>query len=57
MPNQNGKLQLMSKVQMQKPPLSLPSPNLADALVYTFTVSDYISGSWGKPIQYQEKYI
>ena len=34
-PNQNGKIQLMSKVQMAKPPLNLPSPNLADALVYS----------------------
>ena len=56
-PNQNGKLQIMPKTQMAKPPLNLPSPNLADALVYAFTVSDYISGSWGKPIEYKEAYI
>ena len=56
-PNQSGKLQLMSKVQMAKPPLNLPSPNLADALVYSFTVSDYLSGSWSKPINYTEAYI
>jgi hypothetical protein len=56
-PHQAGKIALMSKVNMKKPPLNLPSPNLADSLVYAFTVSDYISGSWGKPIQYQEQYI
>jgi hypothetical protein len=56
-PNQNGKIQLMPKTQMAKPPLSLPSPNLSDALVYSFTVADYISGSWGKPIEYKEAYI
>jgi hypothetical protein len=47
----------MPKTQMAKPPLSLPSPNLSDALVYSFTVADYISGSWGKPIEYKEAYI
>jgi phage terminase large subunit len=56
-PNQNGKIQIMPKGQMAKPPLNIPSPNLADALVYAFTVDDYISGSWGKPIEYKEAYI
>ena len=56
-PNNNGKIALMPKPQMKKPPLNLPSPNLADALVYSFTVADYISGSWGKPIEYKEAYI
>ena len=56
-PHPAGKIALMSKVNMKKPPYNLPSPNLADALVYSFTVSDYISGSWGKPLEYKEAYI
>jgi len=56
-PHQAGKIALMSKVNMKKPPLNLPSPNLADALVYCFTVTDYLVGSWNKPIAYQETYI
>lgn len=32
-PNNNGKIQLMTKVEMARPPLSLPSPNLADAMM------------------------
>lgn len=32
-PNGSGKIQIMSKVEMARPPLSLPSPNLADALM------------------------
>ena len=57
MPHPAGKIALMSKVNMKKPPYNLPSPNLADALAYSFTVSDYLSGSWGKPIEYKEAYI
>ena len=56
-PHPAGKIALMSKVNMAKPPLNLPSPNLADALVYCFTVDDYISGSWAKPIEYLENVI
>ena len=32
-PNANGKIQIMSKVEMQKKPYQLPSPNLADSLM------------------------
>lgn len=31
--NGNGKIQIMSKVEMKKPPYSIPSPNLADSLM------------------------
>ena len=31
--NNNGKIQIMSKVEMARPPLSLPSPNLADSMM------------------------
>lgn len=51
-PNPAGKMQLMPKTEMAKPPLNLPSPNLADALSYSFSVQDFLSGSWGKPLQY-----
>ena len=56
-PNAHGKIQLMTKSEMAKPPLSLPSPNLADALAYAFVVQDEIQSSWGKPIAYREAYI
>jgi len=32
-PNGNGKIQIMSKIEMAKKPYELPSPNLADALM------------------------
>lgn len=56
-PHAGGKIQLMPKTEMAKPPLSLPSPNLADAFAYAFTVQDFLQGSWSEPIQYQENYI
>lgn len=34
-PNSNGKIQILSKVEMAKKPYELPSPNLADALMQT----------------------
>ena len=56
-PHPAGKLALMPKQEMAKPPLSLPSPNLADALAYSFSVQDFIQGSWSKPIEYTEAFI
>ena len=56
-PHAGGKIQLMPKTEMAKPPLSLPSPNLADAFAYAFSVQDFLQGSWSEPIQYQENYI
>ena len=57
-PNAHGKIQLLTKSEMAKPPLSLPSPNLADALAYAFSISDDLSyTSWSKPIDYRESYI
>ena len=56
-PHQGGKIQLMPKSEMAKPPLSLPSPNLADAFAYCFSVQDFIIGGWSKPIEYKEAYI
>jgi phage terminase large subunit len=56
-PHQGGKIQIMPKTEMAKPPLSLPSPNLADAFAYSFSVQDFLQGSWGKPIEYRESYI
>ena len=58
-PNAHGKIQLMTKSEMAKPPLNLPSPNLADALAYAFSISDDLqySASWTKPIEYREAYI
>ena len=56
-PHAGGKIQLMPKTEMAKPPLSLPSPNLADAFAYAFTVQDFLQGSWSEPIAYQENYI
>lgn len=56
-PNAHGKIQLMTKSEMAKPPLSLPSPNLADALAYCFEVQDFLQGSWSAPIEYKEAYI
>ena len=38
-PHQGGKIQLMPKTEMKKPPLSLPSPDLADAMAYAFSSS------------------
>ena len=39
---------------MAKPPLQLPSPNLADALAYAFAISDDLDYSgWNQPIEYQ----
>ena len=39
---------------MAKPPLNLPSPNLADALAYAFSISDDLDYTgWNKPIEYQ----
>ena len=52
--NAHGKIQLMTKSEMSKPPLSLPSPNLSDALAYAFAITDDIDYvSWQKPITYQ----
>ena len=52
-PNAHGKIQLMTKSEMAKPPLNLPSPNLADALAYAFSISDDITyKGWNKPIEY-----
>ena len=56
-PHAAGKIQIMPKTEMAKPPLSLPSPNLADALMMSFYVRDFLQGSWSKPIEYQEAYI
>ena len=52
-----GKIQIMPKTEMAKPPLSLPSPNLADALMMSFHVQDFLQGSWQQPIEYKEAYI
>jgi phage terminase large subunit len=53
-PNANGKIQLMTKSEMAKPPLSLPSPNLADALAYCYSMTDdLMGGAWAMPIEYQ----
>jgi hypothetical protein len=39
---------------MAKPPLNLPSPNLADALAYCFSTNDdLMGGAWAQPIGYQ----
>jgi phage terminase large subunit len=56
-PHAGGKILIMPKTEMAKPPLSLPSPNLADAFAYAFTVQDFLQGSWSEPIAYQENYI
>jgi len=58
-PNAHGKIQLMTKSEMSKPPLSLPSPNLSDALAYAFAISDDLTYGthWSKPINYTEAYI
>ena len=54
-PNAHGKIQLMTKSEMAKPPLNLPSPNLADALAYAFAINDDLSYTgWNKPIEYQQ---
>ena len=53
-PHAGGKIQLMPKTEMKKPPLSLPSPDLADAMAYAFSVQDYIHGAWSAPIDYKE---
>ena len=49
-----GKIQLMPKTEMKKPPLSLPSPDLADAMAYAFSVQDFIHGAWSAPLAYRE---
>jgi phage terminase large subunit len=56
-PHPAGKLALMPKPEMARPPLSLPSPNLADSLAYAFSVQDFIQGSWSKPLEYTEAFI
>ena len=56
-PHSGGKIQLMPKTEMKKPPLSLPSPDLADAMAYAFSVQDFIQGSWSQPLTYTEAYI
>ena len=58
-PNAAGKIQLLTKSEMAKPPLSLPSPNLSDALAYCFSVNDDLTYGthWSKPINYVEAYI
>jgi phage terminase large subunit len=56
-PHQGGKIQLMPKTERAKPPLSLPSPDLADAMAYAFSVQDFIHGAWSAPIEYKEAYI
>ena len=56
-PHQGGKIQIMPKTEMAKPPLSLPSPNLADAFAYSFSVQDFLMGQWSQPIEYRENYI
>ena len=53
-PHAGGKIQLMPKTERAKPPLSLPSPDLADAMAYCFSVQDFIHGSWSAPIDYKE---
>jgi phage terminase large subunit len=54
-PNAHGKIQLMTKSEMAKPPLNLPSPNLADALAYAFSISDdLVYTGWNKPIEYKQ---
>ena len=53
-PNAHGKIQLLSKSEMAKPPLSLPSPNLSDALAYAFAITDDLDYTgWNKPIEYE----
>jgi phage terminase large subunit len=37
-PNSNGKIQILSKVDMQKKPYQLPSPNLADSLMMSMVM-------------------
>jgi phage terminase large subunit len=37
--NNNGTIQIMSKKDMIKPPLSIPSPNLADSVMMTMDIS------------------
>jgi hypothetical protein len=44
----------MPKTEMKKPPLSLPSPDLADAMAYAFSVQDFIHGAWSAPLEYRE---
>jgi phage terminase large subunit len=56
-PHPAGKIQIMPKEQMAKPPFNLPSPNLGDALMMSFYVQDFIQGSWSQPIDYLENYI
>ena len=53
-PNAQGKIQIMPKTEMAKAPFHLPSPNLADALMMSFSVRDYLTNSWAAPIEYRE---
>ena len=54
-PNSHGKIQLCTKSEMAKPPLSLPSPNLSDALAYAFSVDDDLNYTgWNQPITYTQ---
>ena len=54
-PNSSGRIQLLSKTEMAKPPHNLPSPNMADALAYAFSVDDDLNyETWGRPIEYQQ---
>ena len=47
-PHAAGKIQLLPKTEMRKPPLSLPSPDLADACAYAFSIQVYIGWcGWG----------
>lgn len=42
-PNNNGKIQIMSKIDMAKKPYQLPSPNLADALMMSMYSPDAVT--------------
>ena len=53
-PNANGKVQIVPKTELAKPPFNLPSPNLADALMMSFHVQDFVAGTWSQPIEYRE---
>lgn len=39
-PNGNGMIQIMSKLEMAKPPFELPSPNIADSLMMLMMIPD-----------------
>lgn len=42
-PNNNGKIQIMSKIDMAKKPYQLPSPNMADALMMSMIMPKAVS--------------